>query len=392
MLKMELSKSELKRYSRHLLLSEVGVEGQQKLKKASVLIVGVGGLGSPLAMYLAASGVGKLGLVDNDVVDESNLQRQVIHGTSDVGRLKNDSAREKLKEINPEIILQQYNEALTSKNAMEIIANYDIVVDGTDNFQTRYLVNDACVLLGKPNVYGAVHKFEGQTSVFWAKKGPCYRCLFPNPPEAGTVPSCEEAGVLGVLPGVIGMLQSTEVIKLILEKGTSLIGRLLMYNALEMQFSEIKLKSNPNCKVCGNTPEITALIDYDEFCGLKKHSDNASKKTNTLKDWELDLEMSPQVLSQLIKQNQDLFLLDVREPYEHKICKIKEAVLLPMKQVANNLEVLPKNKKIVVLCHHGSRSRAVINYLKSQGFSSLYNLDGGIHRFALEVDSNLDTY
>ena len=389
---MTLTKSELKRYSRHLLLSEVGVEGQLKLKNASVLIVGLGGLGSPLAMYLAASGVGKLGLIDNDVVDASNLQRQIIHGTSDVGRLKNDSAVEKLKEINPEISLKQYNEALTSNNAMEIIADYDIVADGTDNFQTRYLVNDACVLLGKPNVYGSVYRFEGQASVFWAKKGPCYRCLFPNPPAAGSVPSCEEAGVLGVLPGIIGMLQSTEVVKLILGKGSSLIGRLLMYDALEMTFSEIKLKPNPECKICGKTPEIKELIDYDAFCGVKKPKDVVSGKEHLLKDWELNIDMQPQVLSELIKQNHDLFLLDVREPYEYEICNIKGSILLPMNQIANNLEVLPKDKKIVVMCHHGSRSKAVINYLEQEGFESLFNLEGGLDRYALEIDSKLERY
>ena len=388
---MDLSKSELKRYSRHLLLSEVGVEGQLKLKNASVLIVGLGGLGSPLAMYLAASGVGRLGLIDNDFVDASNLQRQIIHGTSDVGKLKSDSASKKLKEINPEIVLQQFNEALTSKNAMEIIANYTIVADGTDNFQTRYLINDACALLGKPNVYGSVYRFEGQASVFWAKKGPCYRCLFPNPP-VGNVLSCQESGVLGVLPGIVGVLQSTEVIKLILGKGSSLIGRLLTYDALEMRFSEIKFKANPTCKLCGESAEIKELIDYDEFCGAKKSKDFVSEKSYSLKDWESNIEMQPQVLSNLIRQNHDLFLLDVREPYEYEICSIKGAVLLPVSQVANNLEVLPKEKKIIVMCHHGSRSKAVVNYLFEQGFQSVYNLEGGVDRFALQIDSSLERY
>jgi len=389
---MKFTKNEIKRYSRHLLLSEVGVEGQLKLKNASVLIVGLGGLGSPLAMYLAASGVGRLGLIDNDVVDVSNLQRQIIHDTSDIGRLKNDSATEKLKEINPEIILEQFNEALTSKNALEIIAKYDIVADGTDNFQTRYLVNDACVLLGKPNVYGSVYRFEGQASVFWAQKGPCYRCLFPNPPAAGSVPSCEEAGVLGVLPGIIGMLQATEVVKLILEKGSSLIGRLLMYDALEMKFSEIKLKPNPECKVCGNNPEIKELIDYDEFCGVKKPKEGVSEKLSSLKDWKSNIEMEPEVFSNLLKQNHDLFLLDVREPYEYEICNIEGALLLPMNQVAHNLEELPQGKEIVVMCHYGSRSRAIVDYLLEEGFDSVYNLEGGIDRFALEVDSSLERY
>lgn len=389
---MKLTKNEIKRYSRHLLLSEVGVEGQLKLKNASVLIVGLGGLGSPLAMYLAASGVGRLGLIDNDVVDVSNLQRQIIHDTSDIGRLKNDSAAEKLKEINPEIILEQFNEALTSKNALEIIAKYDIVADGTDNFQTRYLVNDACVLLGKPNVYGSVYRFEGQASVFWAQKGPCYRCLFPNPPAPGSVPSCAEAGVLGVLPGIIGMLQATEVVKLILEKGSSLIGRLLMYDALEMKFSEIKLKPNPDCKVCGESPEIEELIDYDEFCGVKKPKEDVSEKLSSLKDWKSKIEMEPEVLSDLLKQSHDLFLLDVREPYEYEISNIKGAVLLPMNQVAHNLEELPRGKEIVVMCHYGSRSRAIVDYLLEEGFESVYNLEGGIDRFALEVDSSLERY
>lgn len=387
---MELTKEELKRYSRHLLLSEVGVAGQLKLKKASVLIVGLGGLGSPLAMYLAASGVGRLGLIDNDVVEESNLQRQVIHCTSDVGRLKTDSASDKLKAINPEIIVEQFNEALTSENAMEIIADYDIVADGTDNFQTRYLVNDACVLLGKPNVYGSVYRFEGQTSVFWKKKGPCYRCIYPNPPEAGSVPTCEEAGVLGVLPGIVGMLQSTEVLKLIIGKGAPLIGRLLLYDALEMKFSEIKLKPNPNCKVCGSMPEIKILIDYDKFCGVKKVDEIQS--SSSLKKWESNKQMQPQVLSKLLQKNNDLFLLDVRETYEYNICNIKNSILIPMGQIANNIKVLPKDKKIVVICHHGSRSKAVVTFLKNEGFEELYNLEGGIDRFASEVDSSLDRY
>jgi molybdopterin/thiamine biosynthesis adenylyltransferase/rhodanese-related sulfurtransferase len=389
---MKLTKSELKRYSRHLLLSEVGVEGQLKLKSASVLIVGLGGLGSPLALYLAASGVGTLGLVDYDTVDESNLQRQIIHGTADIGRLKNESATEKLKEINPEITIIQHNDALTSKNAMEIIGEYDIVADGTDNFQTRYLVNDACVLLGKPNVYGSVYRFEGQVSVFWAEKGPCYRCLFPNPPALGSVPSCEEAGVLGVLPGVVGMLQGTEVIKLIIGKGVPLIGRLLLYDALDMKFSEIKLKANPNCQVCGDNPQIKALIDYDEFCGVKKFKTTSGDISNILENWEREKEMQPQVLSELKKQNRDLFLLDVREPCEYEICNIEGSVILPLSQVADSMDTLPENKIIVVVCHHGGRSRRVMNYLIDSGFKNVYNLDGGIDRYAVEVAPEIDRY
>ncbi len=386
---MNLTKRELKRYSRHLLLSEVGVEGQEKLKKASVLIVGLGGLGSPLAMYLAASGIGTLGLVDFDTVDDSNLQRQIIHGTSDVGRLKNESATEKLKEINPEITIIQHNVALTSENALQVIKNYDIVADGTDNFQTRYLVNDACVLLGKPNVYGAIYRFEGQASVFATKEGPCYRCLYPKPPEAGTVPSCAEAGVLGVLPGLIGTVQATEVVKLILEKGEPLIGRLLLYNALDMRFSEIKLKKNPECPMCGGTPQIKELIDYDAFCGVKKEK----IKTSIIPEkWEDEEEMPPKILSELLKAKKELFLLDVRELYEYKISKIESAILLPLSQIPNKLDLLPKDKMIVVMCHHGMRSRRVMDYLIENGFENVYNLEGGIDKYALEVNPKIDRY
>jgi adenylyltransferase/sulfurtransferase len=389
---MKLTKNDISRYSRHLLLSEVGIEGQEKLKNASALIVGLGGLGSPLAMYLAASGIGKLGLVDYDTVDVSNLQRQIIHGTADVGRLKIESATEKIKEINPEIEVVQHNNTLTSQNALDIIDGYDVVADGSDNFQTRYLVNDACVLLGKPNVYGSVFRFEGQVSVFWAKKGPCYRCLFPKPPKPGSVPSCEEAGVLGVLPGVIGMLQSTEVIKLILEKGTSLIGRLMLYDALDMKFSEIKLMANPECPVCGDNPELKELIDYDEFCGVKKQENIDTERSNLDENWKNQIEMQPHVLSKLLKDNHELFLLDVREPYEYEFCNIDSAVLIPLNQVASNLEVIPKDKMIVVMCHHGSRSRNIMNYLKTNGFEKVYNLDGGIDRYAVEIEPEMERY
>ena len=386
---MDLSKSELKRYSRHLLLSEVGIEGQQKLKNASVLIVGLGGLGSPLAMYLAASGIGTLGLVDFDVVDHSNLQRQIIHGDSDVGKPKIESATNTLKEINPEIHIVHHKVALTSENALEIIKNYDVVADGTDNFQTRYLVNDACVLLGKPNVYGAIYRFEGQASVFATKDGPCYRCLYPKPPEAGTVPSCAEAGVLGVLPGLIGTVQATEVVKLILGKGESLIGRLLLYNALDMRFSEIKLKKNSDCPLCGDAPQIKELIDYEAFCGVK----NEEEKISIIPDnWKDEGDISPQILSKLLKEKKELFLLDVREPYEHKISKIEEAILLPLNQIPNNLDILPKDKIIVVMCHHGMRSKRVMDYLVDNDFDNVYNLDGGIDKYALEIDPKIDRY
>ncbi|MEX0314055.1 MAG: molybdopterin-synthase adenylyltransferase MoeB [Allomuricauda sp.] len=380
---MYLSKDELKRYSRHLLLSEVGIDGQEKLKKASVLVVGVGGLGSPLAMYLAAAGIGRLGLVDFDIVDVTNLQRQIIHGTSDVGRPKNQSAFERLKEINPKIKIELHNQALTSENAMQIIENYDIVADGTDNFQTRYLVNDACVLLGKPNVYGSVYRFEGQASVFGVENGPCYRCLYPSPPEPGSVPSCDQAGVLGVLPGTIGMIQATEVIKLILGNGEPLIGRLLLYNALDMKFNEIKIKANQDCPVCGTHRTITELIDYDAFCGVSGNDED--KQQNSY-------EMDVKELSILLKEQKDFFLLDVREPFEYDICNISKSVLIPSGQVKDNLSKIPKDKKVVVMCHHGGRSKKVVDYLLSSGFANVYNLLGGIDEYALEIDEDMERY
>ena len=380
-----LSKEELKRYSRHLLLSEVGIEGQQKLKNASVLVVGLGGLGSPLAMYLAASGVGTLGLVDFDEVDVSNLQRQIIHGTSDIGKLKLESATVTLKNINPHINIVQYSEAITSENALDIIKSYDIVADGTDNFQTRYLVNDACILLGKPNVYASIYKFEGQASIFGAKGGPCYRCLYPTPPEPATVPSCGEAGVLGVLPGLMGTIQATEVVKLILKQGQPLIGRLLLYNALQMHFSEIKLKRNNNCSVCGDKPTITKLIDYDVFCGIMKEGSESIEKLKG------NNEIMPKNLFDMINKK-DFFLLDVREPYEYEIAKIKGSVLIPHEQVSNKLDVLPKDKTIVVMCHHGGRSKKIVDYLIDNGFNKVYNLKGGIDKYSMEVDRSLDRY
>lgn len=383
-----LSKEEIKRYSRHLLLDEVGEAGQLKLKEAFVLLVGVGGLGSPLAMYLAASGVGTIGLVDFDVVDYSNLQRQIIHGTSDVGKLKTESAATTLKEINPDINIVHHNEALTSENALEIIKQYDIVVDGTDNFQTRYLVNDACVLLGKPNVYSAIYRFEGKASVFATKEGPCYRCLYPNPPVPGSVPSCAEAGVLGILPGLMGTVQATEVVKLILGKGEPLIGRLMLYNALDMRFSEIKLKKNPDCPVCGTHPTVTELMDYDAFCGVKKET---SKSELVSGHWEDEEEISPQILSEILNED-NVFLLDVREPHEYQIASITSAVLIPLGQIPNSLNAIPEDKIIVVMCHHGARSRRAMNYLIDNGFEKVYNLEGGIDKYALEVDPTLERY
>ncbi|WP_242157785.1 molybdopterin-synthase adenylyltransferase MoeB [Aestuariivivens sediminis] len=383
-----LNREELKRYSRHILLSEVGMEGQKRLKKASVLVVGLGGLGSPLAMYLAASGVGTLGLVDFDVVETSNLQRQIIHGNSSIGQLKIESALQTLKDINPDVHVVLHHVALHSSNAKDIIKDYDIVADGTDNFQTRYLVNDTCVLLGKPNVYASVYKFEGQASIFATNDGPCYRCLYPSPPGAGTVPSCSEVGVLGVLPGIMGTVQATEVIKLILDKGKPLIGRLLVYNALDMRFSEIRLHKNPNCEICGEHPTIKELIDYDVFCGVKKDESKISHSTIDPQD---NKEIQPQSLLHLIRKD-EVFLLDVREPHEYEIARIEGSELIPLQQISKNLNKLPKNKSIVVICHLGSRSKAVVDYLHSNGFDNVYNLQGGIDRYALEIDGIMERY
>jgi len=362
---MSLTKEELARYKRHTLLSEVGIEGQQRLKKASVLIVGTGGLGSPIAMYLAASGVGKIGLVDFDVVDASNLQRQIIHKSDKVGCAKTMSAKETLMDINPLIHVELHNEALSSSNALAIIRQYDIVTDGTDNFATRYLVNDACVLSDKINVFGSIRQFEGQVSVFGQKEGPCYRCLFPEPPEAGTVPSCAEAGVLGVLPGVIGTLQATEVIKQITGIGDPLVGRLLNYDALKMTFGEIKFMKDPDCPCCGQNPSITELIDYEAFCG---------KPSSTA----LEEEISASELQKLIDQGTTPVLIDVREPIELQQGLIPHSLNIPMQQIPHRLSEIPKDEAVVVYCHLGMRSLNVINYLKTNGYTNLCNLSGGI--------------
>ncbi|QLG44776.1 molybdopterin-synthase adenylyltransferase MoeB [Costertonia aggregata] len=382
-----LSKEELKRYSRHVLLPEVGAEGQQKLKNASVLVVGLGGLGSPLAMYLAAAGIGTLGLVDFDTVDMTNLQRQTIHGTADVGRSKIESAFEKLHDINPEIVIVKHDEPLTTQNAMEIISGYDIVADGTDNFETRYLVNDACILLGKPNVYGSVYRFEGQASIFGATNGPCYRCLYPDPPAPGVIPSCGEAGVLGVLPGVIGTIQATEVVKLILGKGSTLTGRLLLYDAFDMKFDELKLKPNPDCPMCGENPSITELLDYEVFC-------NPVQKNDTLKVDRNDVvnQITVKALSNLLHEDADFFLLDVREPFEHQICNISKAVLLPFNDIAMKISMIPKDKKVVVFCHRGGRSERVVKSLMRKGYTNVFNLMGGIDRYAEEIDNEMERY
>ncbi len=385
----ELTRDELSRYARHLILPEVGMAGQQKLKAARVLCVGAGGLGSPLALYLAAAGVGTLGLVDFDVVDSSNLQRQILHTTGDVGRKKLDSAEEKLAALNPAVHVVKHETMLSSANAMDILKDYDIVADGSDNFPTRYLVNDACVLLGKPNVYGSVFRFEGQASVFATREGPCYRCLYPEPPPPGTVPSCAEGGVLGILPGLIGIIQATEVIKLVLGKGEPLIGRLLLVDALSMRFRELKLKKNPDCPVCGAHPTVTALIDYQQFCGVAPETNPEGSQETTLKNG------IPQMTVQELKQRRDLgedmFVLDVREPYEYQIANIG-GTLIPMNEVPRRLAEIDRNREIVVQCRSGGRSQRIAEFLAQQGYPQVKNLAGGILAWADAIDPTMTKY
>jgi molybdopterin/thiamine biosynthesis adenylyltransferase/rhodanese-related sulfurtransferase len=381
----ELNHEEILRYSRHLLIPEVGLEGQKKLKAASVLVIGTGGLGSPVALYLAAAGVGHIGLVDYDVVDSSNLQRQVIHGTSGLGVLKVESARRRMLDLNPDIQVEVYNEPFTSENAFRIAEGYDILIDGTDNFPTRYLVNDVCVLTGKANVYGSIFRFDGQVSVFDARRGPCYRCLFPEPPPPGLVPSCAEGGVLGVLPGTIGTLQATEALKLILGIGEPLIGRLMLYNALDQSFEFVKLRKNPGCKVCGPEPEITELIDYEAFCGVPGHDHDESSVGS---GWDITaLELAEQ-----LKQDKSLRLLDVREPHELEISRIYGATLIPLGQLASRLSELDTAQEMVVFCKAGTRSARALELLQSAGFRKVKNLKGGINAWAREVDPTQPIY
>jgi adenylyltransferase/sulfurtransferase len=380
-----LSHEEILRYSRHLLIPEVGLEGQRKLKAASVLVIGTGGLGSPVALYLAAAGVGRIGLVDYDVVDFSNLQRQVIHGTSRLGTLKVESARQRMLDLNPTIQVDVYNEPFTSENAMRIAADYDVIIDGTDNFPTRYLTNDVCVLLGKPNVYGSIFRFDGQASVFYAREGPCYRCLFPEPPPPGLVPSCAEGGVLGVLPGTIGTIQATEALKLILGIGETLIGRLLLYNALDMTFEFVKLRKNPKCKICGPQPEITQLIDYEEFCGVPGHGRDEGSAGE---GWDI----TASELAERLKQGNHIRLLDVREPHELEISRLEGATLIPLGQLAARLSELDSAEEMVVFCKSGTRSTRALELLLSAGFRKVKNLKGGINAWAREVDPRLPVY
>ncbi len=379
----ELTADERARYARHLTLPEVGMEGQQKLKAARVLCVGAGGLGSPLALYLAAAGVGTLGLVDFDVVDASNLQRQILYSTRDVGRSKLDSAAERLTALNPAVHIVKHQTALTSANALEILSGYDLVADGTDNFPTRYLVNDACVLAGKPNVYASIFRFEGQASVFATREGPCYRCIYPEPPAPGTVPNCAEGGVLGILPGLLGVIQATEVIKLILGEGESLMGRLLLVDALAMRFSEMKLRKNPECPVCGARPTITTLIDYHQFCGLQSATEETA--LNGIP------QITPTELKQRLDRGDDILVLDVREPFEYQIANIG-GTLIPMNEVPQRLDEIDREREIVVQCKMGGRSQRVAQFLAQAGYAKVSNLAGGIIGWSNEVDPTVPKY
>ncbi len=393
----ELTAEEVRRYSRHLIMPEVGVEGQKKLKQARVLMIGAGGLGSPLGLYLAAAGVGTLGLVEFDVVDESNLQRQLLYGQSDLGRPKIEAAVDRLGEINPLIRFEPHPARLTSENALALFREYDLVADGTDNFPTRYLVNDACVMTGKPNVYGSIFRFEGQVSVFWGARGPCYRCLFPEPPPPGLVPSCAEGGVLGVLPGIIGALQANEAIKLIVGVGEPLIGRLVLFDALKLRFRELKLRKSPDCPVCSEHPTLTELIDYEQFCGLGRGVAEAAPGATegptegAMTDSDLPLEISPRELKSWLDAGRKLTVLDVRNPPERQINRIEGSTFIPLPELPQRLGELDPGELYVAHCHHGARSLQATQLLRSRGFQAV-NLAGGIHDWSLEVDPKVPRY
>ncbi len=384
---MGLTQDEILRYSRHLIMPEVGVQGQEKLKAAKVLMIGTGGLGSPAALYLAAAGIGTIGLVDFDVVDFSNLQRQIIHSTRSVGRPKVESAKERMLEINPLIHIETYNEMLTKENIGRILKDYDMVLDGTDNFQTRYLVNDACVFAKKPFVYGSIFRFDGQATVFYPGKGPCYRCLFAEPPPPGMVPSCAEGGVLGILPGVIGVIQATEVVKLVLGKGEPLIGRLMLYDALKMTFREVKFRKNPKCPVCGEDPTITELVDYDAFCGITRGQEAKTNGAGVAIQ-----EISAKELKAKMDRKEKFTLIDVREPNEWDICRIPGAKLIPLGTVAERVSELDSADEIVVNCHFGGRSAKACDLLQKIGFKKVKNLAGGIDAWSQDVDSSVARY
>jgi adenylyltransferase/sulfurtransferase len=377
-----LSNEEILRYSRHLIMPEVGMEGQLKIKAAKVLCIGAGGLGSPLALYLGAAGVGTLGIVDFDVVDYTNLQRQIIHSTADVGRKKLDSAADKLKAINPFLNIRKFDTRLSGDNAIELFKEFDIIADGTDNFPTRYLVNDACVITGKPNVYGSIFRFEGQASIFATKDGPCYRCLYPEPPPPGLVPSCAEGGVLGILPGLVGVIQATEVIKLILGIGDPLIGRLLLIDALGMSFRQLKLRKNPDCPVCGKNPTITELIDYEQFCGIR--GEEAPVET-------VGGEMQVEELKRRLDAGDDIYVLDVREPHEYQIANIG-GHLIPLGDLPNRVNELDTSREIVAHCKMGGRSAKAVTFLRQAGFKKVHNLAGGITAWAERIDPKMPKY
>ena len=376
-----LSQEEILRYSRHLIIPEVGVEGQRRLKDARVLMVGAGGLGSPIGLYLAAAGVGRLGIVEFDVVDETNLQRQILHGTKDVGRKKVDSARDRILDVNPHVQVVPHETRLTSDNALEIVREYDLVVDGTDNFATRYLVNDACVLLGKPNVYGSIFRFEGQSTVFCTTDGPCYRCLYPEPPPPGLVPSCAEGGVLGILPGLVGVIQATETVKLLAGIGEPLVGRLLLVDALTMQFRTVRLRKDPRCPACG-TREITKLVDYEQFCGIRGGEEEKVAVPA----------LTPSDLAARLKRGDDLDLIDVREPHEWDICRIEGARLAPLSSFAEALRTLDSARDVVLYCKSGVRSAKAARQLQAAGFKRVWNLAGGILRWSEEIDPSVARY
>ena len=379
-----LSKEEIMRYSRHLIMPEVGMDGQLKLKQAKVLCIGTGGLGAPLGLYLAAAGVGRIGLVDFDSVDLTNLQRQILFGTDDIGRPKIEAATDRLRHLNPDIQIDRFETRLTSENALEILKNYDIVVDGTDNFPTRYLVNDACVILGKPNVYGSIFRFEGQITIFGAPGGPCYRCLYPEPPPPGLVPSCAEGGVLGVLPGIVGAIQAAETLKLIIGKGEPLIGRLLLFDALAMRFRELKLRKSPECPACGEHPTLTKLIDYAEFCGVRGEEGVSPAQTTVP-------EIAPRELNSRLGRGDDLFILDVREPHEYQICNLG-GHLIPLGELSRRVNELDSSREIVAHCRSGKRSAEAVEFLRSAGFRKVLNLKGGILAWSDEVDPSVPKY
>lgn len=391
----KLTHSEINRFSRHLILPDVGIQGQQKLKDSAVLCIGAGGLGSPVLMYLAAAGIGRIGIVDYDVVDVTNLQRQIIHGTKDVNRPKIDSAADRLTDINPHLKIDKYEVPFTSANALEIMEPYDLVVDGTDNFPTRYLVNDACVISGKPNVYGSIFRFEGQLSVFGAPEGPCYRCLFPEPPPPGLVPSCAEGGVLGILPGTIGAMQATEAVKLLLGIGRPMIGRLMIYDALEMDFMELKVEKKADCPVCGSHPTVTELIDYEQFCGMPAHdhSDYTTGDSN-MSDKTPVLGITPKELKARIDAGEKIKILDVREPHEWGISNLEKygSFLIPKDSVVGRANEFDPSEEMVIQCRSGGRSADVIRWLQPLGFNNLLNLEGGINLWAKEVEDDMPTY